>query len=67
MSHGAGEDTDGPGGGHDAALRSLSGATPCGRKESGDDGGGAGRGGGRDRGGGCGGAAIAESADQAEK
>jgi len=67
MSHRAGEDADRSRGRHDAALRSLSGAAPCGRKESRDDGGGVGRGGGRDRRRGCGGAAVAESTDQAEK
>ena len=61
----AGEDADRPGCGDDAALRSLSGAAPCGRKEGGHDGGRVGRGGGRDRRRGRGGFAIAESADKA--
>ena len=65
MSHRAGEDADWSGGRDDAALRSVSGAAPCGRKESGDDRGGTRRGCGCDRSGGRGGAAIAESADQA--
>ena len=59
----AGEDADRSRGCHDAALRSVSGAAPCGRKESRDDRRGTGRGGERDRGGGRGGFAIVESAD----
>jgi len=53
--------------GDDAAVRSVSGAAPCGRKESGDDRGRVGCRGGRDRGGGCGRIAVAESASEGEK
>lgn len=52
--------------GDDAAVRSVSGAAPCGRKESGDDGRGVGRRRRCDRGGGRGSFAVAESTDQAE-
>ena len=57
----AGEDADRSHGRHDAALRSLSGAAPCGRKESGNDGGRVGRRDRRDRRGGRGSAAVAQS------
>ena len=67
MSHRAGEDADRSRGRYDAALRSLSGSAPCGRKESGNDRGRTGRRGGCDRGGGRWGFAIAQSADQAEE
>jgi len=63
----AGEDADRSYGRHDAALRSVSGAAPCGRKESGNDGGRVGRRDRRDRRGGRRGSAIAKPADQATK
>ena len=65
MSQRAGEDVDRAGGCDDAALRSVSGAAPCGRKESGNDRGRVGRGGGCHRRGRRWRAAIAQSADQA--
>ena len=58
------EDADGARRRDDAAVRSMSGAAPCGRKESGDDGGRVGRRGGRDCSGGCGSFAVAQSADK---
>ena len=65
MSYGAREDAHGTCRGGDAAVRSVSGAAPCGRKESGDDGGRAGCRRRRDRGGGRRRAAVVESANQA--
>jgi len=53
--------------GDDEVVRSVSGPSPCGRKESGNDGRRTRRGGGRDRRGGCGRAGVVESADQGEK
>lgn len=61
------EDADGSRRRDDAAMRSVSGAAPCGRKESGDDGRRVGRCGRRDCRGGCGSAGIAESAGKAAK
>jgi antitoxin (DNA-binding transcriptional repressor) of toxin-antitoxin stability system len=67
MSHRAREDAHRPHRRDDAALRSVSGSAPCGRKESGDDGRRAGCGGRRDRRGGRRSFAVAQSAGQAEK
>src|SRR6266536_2542657 len=67
MSQPEREDAHRVDGGNDAALRSLSRPAPCGRKESGDDGGRTGHGGGCHRGGGCGRIAVAESENQTKK
>ena len=64
MSDRAREDADGARRRDDAAVRSVSGAPPCGRKESGDDGGRVGRGGRRDRSSGCRSFAVAQSAGE---
>ena len=67
MSDGAREDAHRSGRGDDAALRSMSGSAPCGRKESGDDSRRTGRGGRCDRRRRRRGAGVVESADQAKK
>ena len=64
MPHRARENTHRHHGSDDAALRSVSGATPCGRKESGDDRRRVRCSSGCHRRGGCGGAAVAESENQ---
>ncbi len=53
--------------GDDAIVRPVSRPAPCGRKESGDDGGRTGRSGGCHRCGGCWRAGVAESENQAKK
>jgi len=67
MSYRAREDAHGTRRGDDAAVRSVSGAPPCGRKESGDDGGRDRCRGGCDCGGRRGSFAVAQSADQIQE